>query len=82
MKKFVICGAYSEDNGNLIATCEGIFDTKEEALEKLKELFDEAEDYGLDDEMDSGIYNENTSLPLCDIYYEDGTYQHYAVREV
>lgn len=82
MKKFVICGAYTEGDGGLIATCEGIFDTREAALEKLEELFNEAEDYGLEETMNSEIYNKDTSLPLCDIYYEDGSYQHYAIREV
>lgn len=82
MKKFVICGAYTEGNGDLTATCEGIFDTKEAALEKLEELFTEAEDYGLEEPMYSEIYNKDTSSPLCDIYYKDGSYQHYTIREV
>lgn len=78
MKKFVVVGAYiSEDGTDLRATFKGAFDTKEEAQEKLKELFKEAKDYGLDETMDSYVEDD-----YADIYYNNGSREVYEIEEV
>lgn len=76
MKKYVIVGAY-EDNGQISASFEGIFKTKEEAQDMLDKLFEEAISYGLDDSMDSDIYENDV-----DIYYGDGSHQIYEIKEI
>jgi len=73
--KYIIVGAY-EDNGDISAQFEGVFNTKKEAQDKLKKLWKEAKNYGLCKGMDSGIDKDS-----CDIYYCDDTHQIYEIKE-
>lgn len=78
---FVIAGAY-EENGEIIASCEGVFDDLDEAHAKLQELFDKAAMIGFDDSMDSDVYYSDNTLGLADIYYSDGTHQVYEIKQM
>lgn len=78
---YVIAGAY-EENGGIIASCEGVFNNLDEAHDKLQELFDKAEMIGFDDTMDSDVYYINNTLGLADIYYSDGSHQVYEIKQM
>lgn len=74
MKKFVVVGAYiSEDGIDLRATFNGVFDTKEEAQEKLKELFKNASNKYMDSSLEDDY---------VDIYYDNDSREVYEIEEV
>lgn len=75
MKKYIIIGAY-EDNGDISAQFEGVFNTKKDAQDKLKKLWKDAKDCGLCEDMDSELTKDS-----CNIYYEDETHQIYEIKE-